>query len=278
MLKQWIIAAALLLGLCFPVQGQDRLPLRSADRIPFRPGEKVVVSLHYKWGVINADVCAMTFTADTTRLGGRKVWHTRAFGQSVKLVETFFKLREDYQSWFSFDGLEPIRATRNAQEGNYWAKDVFVYDWKAGVIRATLENKSKGRFTKDIPVSKPVFDVPSILYLARNADLTRMRPGVHYPMPLAVDDAVQALYLRYIGPDEISLPGVGRVRTLKFACSTRESNAFSGKDEMILWFSDDANRIPVFMEITIRKGAIKGRLTRWEGLAAPFEALVQSAR
>lgn len=277
MQKKWILAL-LLLALPLAMRGQDRLPLRSADQLPFRPGEKVVFTLHYKWGVINADVGAMTFTADTTRLRGHQVWHTRAFGQSVKLVEAFFKLREDYQSWFTCDGLVPVQASRNAREGNYWANDLFVYDWKAGVIHAELENKSKGKFTKDIPVTRPVFDVPSIIYLARNADLARMRPGVHYPMPLAVDDAVQGLYLRYIGPDELSLPGVGRIRALKFACSTRESNAFSGQDEMFLWFSDDANRIPVYMEITLRTGALKGRLTRWEGLSAPFGALVGSAR
>lgn len=276
-MKKFFLATALLL-LSLLCDGQSALPLRSRDRLPFRPGEKVTVSLHYKWGVINADVGSMTFTADTARIGGRKVWHTRAFGQSVKLVEAFFKLREDYQSWMDYETLEPVRATRNAKEGNYWANDLFQYDWNAGVIHATLENKSKGRFTKDIPVSRPVFDVPSILYLARNADLTKMSPGVKYPMPLAVDEAVQALYIRYIGPDELSLPGIGRIRALKFACSTRESNAFSGKDEMFLWFSDDAARIPVYMEITIRKGYIQARLTRWGGLSAPLEALVKSAR
>ena len=228
--------------------------------------------------MVNADVGSMTFTADTARLDGRKVWHTRASGQSIKLVEAFFKLRVDYQSWFTYKGLEPVRATRNSREGHYWANDLFVYDWEAGLIRAELENKSKGRFTKDIPVTRPVYDVPSVLYIARNADLSRMKAGQRYPLPLAVDDAVQGLYLRYIGPDDLSVPGVGRIRALKFACSTRESNTFSGKDEMFLWFSDDANRIPVYMEIMIRKGSVKGRITRWEGLTAPFEALVSSAR
>ena len=276
-MKKYILAMVLML-LSLLCDGQNALPLRSRDQIPFRPGEKVTVSLHYKWGLINADVGSMTFTADTTRLDGRKVWHTRAFGQSVKLVEAFFKLREDYQSWMDYSSFEPLRATRNAREGNYWANDLFEYDWEAGVINATLENKSKGRFTKVIPVRRPVFDVPSILYLARNLDLTKMSPDVKYRMPLAVDDAVHALYLRYIGPDELSLPGIGRVRALKVACSTRQSNAFSGKDEMFLWFSDDAARIPVYMEITIRKGYLQARLTRWEGLSVPLEALVKSAR
>lgn len=272
-----LLLAACCFFLCLAASGQEQLPLRNTGEVPYRAGEKIKASLHYKWGIINADVGTLTFTVDTAYYKGKKVWHARCYGQSVRLVEAFFKLREDYQSWFTVDGLVPLRATRVSREGSYWANDVFEYDWRAGVIHAALENKSAGAFTKDLPVKMPIYDLPSIIYYARNADVTRLKPGTSYELPLAVDQGIVAIRLKYLGPDEVSVPGVGRIRAYKFACGTLKNETYSGEDAY-LWFSADANRIPVYMELPIVKGFVRARLSGWEGLVAPMDALVSSAR
>ena len=47
---------------------------------------------------------------------------------------------------------------------------------------------------------------------------------------------------------------------------------------MLIWVSDDSNRLPVFFEAPLLVGTARGRMTGYEGLKYPFEALVEKKR
>jgi len=49
---------------------------------------------------------------------------------------------------------------------------------------------------------------------------------------------------------------------------------FKDEDDMTIWVSDDANRIPVRVKTEIWVGALKVDLTSYSGLLNPFSAKV----
>ena len=53
---------------------------------------------------------------------------------------------------------------------------------------------------------------------------------------------------------------------------------FKGEEDMLIWVSDDNNRLPVFFEAPLLVGTATGRMTGYEGLKHPFEALVEKKR
>ena len=50
---------------------------------------------------------------------------------------------------------------------------------------------------------------------------------------------------------------------------------FTGEEDMLIWVTDDDNRIPVCFEAPILVGTASGRLAGYSGLKHPFTALVK---
>ena len=70
------------------------------------------------------------------------------------------------------------------------------------------------------------------------------------------------------------IKGLGTVKTIKFAAKLLAGEVFTGEEDMIIWISDDDNRIPLMFEAPILVGTASGRLAEYSGLKHPFTALV----
>jgi hypothetical protein len=106
-------------------------------------------------------------------------------------------------------------------------------------------------------------------------DFDAVEPGKKYPMTFAIDDDVYNVYFILYGREILKIKGLGTVKTIKFAARLLEGEVFKGEEDMLIWVSDDDNRLPVYFEAPLIVGLATGRMTAWEGLKYPFEALVK---
>lgn len=250
------------------------------DSLAFCAGEKMYFTMHYKWGAINSDVGSATVELDTLTFNGQKAFRCVATGRTTKLFDLFFKVREDFRSWFSVDGLRPLKFTRDTHEGSYQARNTYVYDWSETDphIIADVYSTSSGQRSLDIPLSKCTFDLPALFFYARNMDFDRVEEGKRYPMTFAIDDDVYNVYFIKYGRETIKVKGLGTVKTIKFAAKLLAGEVFNGEEDMMIWISDDENRIPVCFEAPILVGTASGRMYNFEGLKYPFTSLIEDKR
>jgi hypothetical protein len=68
---------------------------------------------------------------------------------------------------------------------------------------------------------------------------------------------------------------MGQVKTIKFAAKLLEGEVFKGEADMLIWVSDDNNRLPVYFEAPLLVGTARGRMTSYSGLKYPFDALIK---
>jgi hypothetical protein len=61
-----------------------------------------------------------------------------------------------------------------------------------------------------------------------------------------------------------------QIRTLKFAARVVAGEVFSGKEELIIWVTDDKNRVPLMFETPIKMGRVIGRLSSFRNLKHPL--------
>lgn len=251
------------------------IPLKAntAEDLAFQGGEKITYTVHYKWGLIDADVAKAYFTCEETSYGGQECFHGRLFGRNGKLYDPFIRIREDFQSWFTADGLRPLKETRQTNEGNYECINTYLYDWDAGHIDAKLYSSKKGHRNIKIPLKKGQLDTPSLFYICRNIDFSKIRPGDSFPISIASNDKVHTVYVRREEDEVKNIRGIGKVQTVKFVVSTIVGETFAEGDQISLWFTNDANRIPVYFETPVRFGKVAGRLYSYEGLKHPFSSL-----
>ncbi len=259
-------------GKCIPV-----IDLRE-ESLAFKGGEKLVYTLHYKWGLVNADVAQATLKVDTTILNGRKVFHASLTGKTQKFYEKLFRVKEDLDSWFTRDGLEPVKFTRFAKEGKYTCTNLYSYtrasDGK-GQINASLSNSRRGEFSATLPLDRCTYDIPLMYHVLRNINVSKLAEGADYPMTFAVDDDVYTLHFKYLGKENKRVDGVGTVRCLKFSFEVVSGEVFSGESDLFAWFSDDDNRIPVWFSAPLKVGQVQGRLRSHSELKNPFSSIIE---
>ena len=129
-----------------------------------------------------------------------------------------------------------------------------------------------------LPLTPCTFDLPSLFFFARNMDFDVVEPGRRYPMTFAIDDDVYNVYFILHGRETRKIPGLGTVKTIKFAAKLLEGEVFKGEEDMLIWVSDDENRLPVYFEAPLLVGVASGRLSGYKGLKHPFDALVKTKK
>ena len=274
----------------FPLHAQEKLDLKGTACVPvrsvseeslaFQHGEKMEFVLHYQWGTINTDVATATVELDSLTYNGEKAFRCSAYGKTSRMFDLFFKVREDFDSWFTRDGLKPQKFTRDTYEGGYEARNTYHYIWDAAepYIAADVYSSKRGMKAITLPLTPCTFDLPSLFFFARNMDFDVVEPGRRYPMTFAIDDDVYNVYFILHGRETRKIPGLGTVKTIKFAAKLLEGEVFKGEEDMLIWVSDDENRLPVYFEAPLLVGVASGRLSGYKGLKHPFDALVKTKK
>ena len=279
-----IVAAALLsvmvqANATEPLKGPNCIPVKSLaeDKLAYEGGENLDFIIHYKWGAINSDVAKAYVKLDTATLNGVPVFHCTVSGRTARFYDMFFKVREEFQSWFTRDGIVPMKFYRDSREGGYYSVNRYDYIWdpeESKHIRAEIETSRRPVRTEELPLSGCTYDLPSLFYMARNMNFSKVKPNVKYPMTFAIDDDIYNVYFIWLGKEKKYIKGIGTVKTMKFAAKLIAGDVFGSGQDMFVWISDDENRIPVYFEAPIRVGTASGRLTGWKNLKHPFDSII----
>lgn len=252
-------------GQCFPIHPA------LAEEHAFRQGERLTYVIHYKWLGIRTDVgSAEVSLLDGGMRNGRRLLHPVAVGSTYKFWDVFFKVRDRYESKFYEDSVRPVYFHRDIHEGKYTIQNFYNWNDSTHAIEAEVV-KSKGLIDTLLPGHECTFDILTLFYNARNMDLEALEAGVNNPVSFAIDEEIFDIYFRYIGREEKRIPGLGVYRTLKFAAKVVAGEVFTGEQEMLIWVSDDMNRVPLLFESPVIVGSVFGRLSGWDGLRYPLE-------
>lgn len=260
-------------------KGTSCVPVRttSEEELAFRSGERMDFILHYKWGSINTDVGTATVTLDSLTFNGQKAFRCTASGRTKKFFDVFFKVRENFTSWFTREGMRPLKFTRDTYEGGYEACNTYLYKWDAAepYIAADVYTSKMGQKSLQLPLTPCTYDLPALFFFARNMDVENVEPGKRYPMTFAIDEEIYNVYFILHGRETIKVKGLGTVNTIRFAAKLLEGEVFKGEEDMTIWVSDDENRLPVYFEAPLRVGVAAGRMSGYGGLKSPFTSLVK---
>ena len=234
-------------------------PLRTLPQNAFRPGEKLTYVVHYGW--LHAGEAVVELKEHERTINGRKIWQAIGTGRSLGAFNTFYKVDDHYASYIDAEGIFPWVFSRRISEGGYEFSQDYVYHQKQ---RQVTTQKQR---THAVPGS--VQDMLSAFYYARTIDFSAAKPGDVYTIETFFDDELWPLRMRYMGKETIKLRN-GTYRCLKFQPVVQEGRIFKGNDDLNVWITDDANRIPVLAQAKVLVGSIKMQLTGYEGLVHPI--------
>jgi hypothetical protein len=235
-----------------------------AQGLAFQAGEKISYVVYYNVIGLYVNAGNATFTASRKNFQNNDVFHLVGEGVTNSRYDWIFKVRDRYESYFDTDHMQPVKFVRNVQEGDYKKYEEVVFD----------QRRKEATTTKGvIKLPHAVQDVVSSLYFTRNLDFDRYKPGEKIAFSMFLDNEVHSMYIRYMGKEKIKTR-YGTFRSIKLKALLLKGDTFKGGEDMVIWITDDANRIPIRIESPLAVGSVKVDMMHYDNLKFPLTALL----
>lgn len=265
-----IIQLLLTCVLVFNIQAQC-----NDHNFSFRAGEVVKYHAYYNWGFIWLNAGKVSFVADPAEYNGEAAYHLKSHGATYKTYDLLFKVRDTFEVYTDTVFLEPFEFRRITNEGGYHARYLYRFDREKRLINADIHRGDDPRERKVIPWKPCSFDLLTMVYKARNIDFEKYQPGEKIPISMVVDGEVHDIYIRYQGKEIAKNRDGRKFNCLKFSPLLVEGTIFKSGEDMIVWVTDDKNRIPIIVEAKILIGSVKAVFTGADGLRYPISAEIK---
>ena len=232
--------------------------LPSVKHNAFKRGERLEYEVSYGW--IDAGEAIIEITEEKKSIAGRDVMHVVGKGNSMGTFNWFFKVRDTYETYLDFDGVFPWIFVRDIEEGDFKMKQYYTFN--------QFKRKVKTKKGKEFDVPVGVQDMISAFYYARTFDFTNAKPNQVYEMYIFIDNELWPLRIRYLRKERIEVDKV-TYDCMVFVPVVQEGRIFKKEEDMMVWVTDDENKIPIQAKAKILVGSVTMEIRDYSGLAHP---------
>ena len=226
-------------------------------------GESITYSIYYSAAGLYVRAGSATFTNKLEKLNGKPVFHAVGQGSSNSKYDWIYKVRDRYETFIDTATMQPLKFIRNVEEGKTKKYENISFNHSAHTVITD---------TGIVKVPPCIQDVLSTIYFARNIDFSKYKKNEKIPFIMFLEGQVYNLHIRYLGKEEVKTT-YGKFKAIKFKALLVEGTIFSGGENMIVWVSDDGNKVPVRIQSPIAIGSIKVDMVDFRNLRYPLTAL-----
>lgn len=232
---------------------------RKIENKAFNEGEKLTFDV--KYGFVTAGVAVMQIPK-IKKISGRDAFHVTFSVNTVPTFDSFYKVRDRYETYLDVEGLFPWRFEQHIREGGYSRDFSAFFDHRKGKAKT-----SEGEY--QIPLY--VNDIVSAFYLARTFDYSKLKKGDKFHLENFYKNKVYPLDVVYHGKERVSVTA-GTFDCVIVEPLVTEGGLFKSEGTILVWLTDDDLKVPVKVKTKIIIGSIDAELTAFEGLAGKLKA------
>lgn len=255
------VALSLFLTLSFVFTSFAHNPedFRKLENKAFKVGE--TLTFEVKYGFVTAGIATMSIPK-IKRISGRDAYNVTFEVNSVPSFDWIYKVRDRYESYIDVEGLFPWRFEQHIREGGYSRDFSAFFDQRKGKAKT-----SEGEY--EIPIY--VNDIISAFYLARTFDYSTMKNGDLIHLKNFYKDKVYDLDVRFLGRETIEV-AAGEFNCIIVEPLVKEGGLFKSEGNIIVWLSDDDNKIPIRVKTKVVIGSIDADLIKYEGISGKLSS------
>ena len=241
----------------------------------FGDGEKISYTASYNWGPVWVDAGLVTFAANKELYHGKPAWHLKSTGKSFPSYDLLFKVRDYYDAWVDPVTFKTYDFRRYIYEGGYTLLNTLWFDHSGKRIISNTRSNHNPQRTDTVGIRDCAFDMLTAIYYTRTLDFSELRAEAKKQVTVLIDDAYYDIYIRPMGREIIESTDGKRYHCIKFAAKMVQGTIFKGDEDVLVWVTDDANKIPVYIEAKIIVGTVKAYLKEATGLKNPMTSLIR---
>jgi len=242
----------------------------------FKGGERLEYKLFFNWKFIWVNAGTATMTTEKSTFNGQSVYKSRLITRTSKRLDKFFCMRDTLLSIITPD-LVPLYYRKGANEGGKYRLNEVHYTYPGGNNHLELyyRNPYGNEMTKSLKRVDCVYDMMSMMLRARSFDGSQFKEGerIHFLMADGKDIEEQTLVYR----------GIKKFKTeetkITYRCMVFSFVERKGKKEkeiITFYITDDANHLPVRLDMFLKFGVAKAYLKTSTGVRNPETSIIKN--
>lgn len=230
-----------------------------------KPNETLIFSGSYELGGMMTNLAQVTMRTEPMNTSKKSYLRLSIEVSTFDKWDSFFKIRDLYESYVEPITLKPSLYKRNVLEGGYTKTEKYSFT-AAGTSLTSVASRMKRAETKrtlNVPASAS--DVVSMVYKLRMIDLSKIKNGQSLPFVIIFDEKQLPVWVKLLGKETIPAGNLGKKECYKLSISAK-TNKLKGADKNLIWISADSKRIPCLIKFSIPVGVGQVTLLKATGV------------
>jgi hypothetical protein len=232
----------------------------------FTSGEELKYKVIYNWGAIWLESAEGLFVVKKAELMGRTCYHLTGTGFTYPKYAWFYKVQDVFETYVDSQTFRPLRFRADIEEGGKREKHDYFFNNVSKKVFTSIQRGKSGIKVDSLNIGTCTIDVLTAIYYARNIDYSHCKINDTISVSLLLDNKLYPIYVRYLGKGTYTSKELGTFNCIKFRPLLVEGTIFKGGEGMVVWATDDQNKVPLYIETPIVIGTVKVQLVSCKGL------------
>jgi len=228
----------------------------------FGVGEHLEYRVRY--GIFSAAEAVVDVAPQIQYVNGRPCYKINILGTTLGAFSWFAKVRDEWQSWTDTSAIVSQKFYRNIQENNYRKVETTLFNHGSDDALVTDEEG-----TKKYDVPNHVQDAISGYFYLRTLDFSKLALNEAVEVPTFFENKVYKLKAKYRGRDVVRTK-YGKINALRITPIMPNNQLFKGENSIRIWISDDANKVPIKVEVDLWVGSMVMEVSNYRGARNSF--------
>ena len=230
-----------------------------------KPNERLVYAASYNMSGLMTQLAQVTMETEMMETSKNTFLHLSCQAATFSKWDSFFKIRDLYESYVNPTTLKPSLYKRSINEGGYTKTEKYLFKSDGKTIISTSKRKNKPETKKTFTVGTSTQDIVSIIYKLRTIDFQNYKNGQTKLFVIVFDEKEIPVLVKFMGNETVSAGNLGAKNCYKISISAK-TDALKGKDKNLIWITADTKKIPALIKFSIPVGTGQLSLSNATGI------------
>lgn len=248
----------------------------ATENLAMKAGESLTYDLHFNWKFVWVKAGTAHMKTTSTTYNSKPALRTFLQTKGSKRADFFFTMRDTLVAIMSED-LVPYYFRKGAEEGKRYTLDEIKFSYSDGAshIKQSRYRRGKEPVFSEHTDSRCIYDMLSLLARARSFDVSHLEVGQKLIFPMATGTEVENQTLIYRGKENFKADNGTVYRCLVFSLVEYKGDKKKEKEVITFYVTDDANHLPVRLDMYLNFGSAKAFLTHVSDNRHPLTSIVK---
>jgi hypothetical protein len=197
-----------------------------------------------------------TLVAENEKLNKQQTIHYHLRGRTTGMVDKLYEVNDVFESWVNPESYLPVKSERTVKEQKYRFHDEVFYDH----VNDSLFSIKTG--AKKVPPRTNDL-VSAFFYIRHNNYFEDLLKGKSFQIPVYHGEELFMMELKYLGIETIDTK-IGRKDCYVVTPVVPKGKLLKSSNELKIYITKDANRLPIYAEFGLVLGSLKCELTLYK--------------